>query len=479
MRLPRFRFRAPSLARRITLLTAIAVALSAIVSGVAGYFNAQSSLYAQLDQELLSTAVATGEVVAGDVQNLTGVDLQSLHSTDTILVLLKSDDTRIRPPQQKQLDLGTDELAVARLQQGSSTRTGYASDGQPYRLAAVPLQADDGGRYALVLGRPLGPTLGLLTSLRNVLIVVGLAGVLLSTALGRWVANQSLRPVRQLTEAVTRISRTDVLDPIEVHGHDELSQLSISFNTMLASLASSRARQNRLIADAGHELRTPLTSLRTNIELLVADEKANMLPEGARGEILRDVSAQLREFTSLINDLVQLSRGEYSHPAKELLDLRAPVNSALERARLRGPQLNFEVSLEPWWLQGEHDGLERAITNLLDNAVKFSPAGGTITVTLQDAHLVIADQGPGIAEEDLPHIFDRFYRSDRSRNTPGTGLGLSIVAQTVARHEGWVRAARDESGGAEFTVYLPGWPDQETARHELGLDEPEEPEPVG
>ncbi len=214
------------------------MAVSAILSGVAGYFNAQSSLYAQLDQELLGTAVATADAVAGgDVTNLAGVDLQSLHSTETILVLLKADGTRIRPPQQKTLELGPTELAVARLQHGSSTRTGTASDGQSYRVVAVPLTADNGGQYALVIGRPLAPTLGLLDSLRNVLIVVGLAGVLLSTALGRWVANQSLRPVRQLSDAVTRIAKTDVLDPIEVHGNDELSQLSVSFNSMLASLA--------------------------------------------------------------------------------------------------------------------------------------------------------------------------------------------------------------------------------------------------
>ena len=107
-------------------------------------------------------------------------------------------------------------------------------------------------------------------------------------------------------------------------------------------------------------------------------------------------------------------------------------------------------------LVGEPDGLERAITNLLDNAVKFSPPGGTITVRLDGDRLRISDEGPGIASGDLAHVFDRFWRSDSSRNTPGSGLGLSIVAQTIKSHGGWVKAGRAPSGGAQFTVRLPG-----------------------
>ena len=191
---------------------------------------------------------------------------------------------------------------------------------------------------------------------------------------------------------------------------------------MLASLASSRDRQKRLIADAGHELRTPLTSLRTNVELLVADERSRMLPEGARGEILRDIAAQL---------------GRVHHPGRRPgapeprghRSSRTPSRStcatsshALARAKRRGPA-GFDVELDPLYLVGEPDSLERAITNLLDNAVKFSPPGGTIPVQLEGDRLRISDQGPGIADEDLPHVFDRFCRSPSARTTPGSGLG--------------------------------------------------------
>lgn len=225
---------------------------------------------------------------------------------------------------------------------------------------------------------------------------------------------------------------------------------------MLNSLSSSRERQKRLIADAGHELRTPLTSMRTNVELLVADENRHMLPDGARAEILHDIAAQLGEFTSLVGDLVQLSREDKATAAPEALDFAEVVRAAIVRARRRGPGLRFDVELDPLYILGESDTLERAVTNLLDNAVKFSPPGGTIRVHLEGDVLRISDEGPGIAEEDLPHVFDRFFRSDRARSTPGTGLGLSIVAHTMQAHGGWVTAGRAAEGGAEFTLHLPG-----------------------
>ena len=181
-----------------------------------------------------------------------------------------------------------------------------------------------------------------------------------------------------------------------------------------------------------------------------------MLPAGARGEILRDVAAQLGEFTSLVGDLVQLSREDQVAASPEAIDLREVVESALSRVKRRGPGLFWDVELSPLYLVGEPDALERAVTNLLDNAVKFSPPGGTVHVHLMGDRLRIADQGPGIAEEDLPHVFERFYRSDEARTTPGSGLGLSIVAQTIQAHGGWVKAGRSTEGGAEFTVRLPG-----------------------
>jgi two-component system sensor histidine kinase MprB len=285
--------------------------------------------------------------------------------------------------------------------------------------------------------------------------VISASAILLCVLAAVFVAGATLNPIRQLTSVVSRITSTGELSTIEVQGPSEVAELEQSFNMMMESLAVSRKQQNRLIADAGHELRTPLTSLRTNIELLIADEKAQMLPEGARPQILSDVAAQLGEFTALVNDLVVLSRGDVEPRNLIALDFSEVVSRAIARTQRRGPSMVFDVSLEPIYVMGDAVALERAVTNLLDNAVKYSPQGGVITVTLDADGLVVLDEGPGISDEDIPHIFERFYRSDSSRNTPGTGLGLSIVDHTITAHGGTIEVASGSLGGAKFTVHLP------------------------
>jgi two-component system sensor histidine kinase MprB len=443
-----------SLQTRVTGLTAVAVALAVAVTGAAAYMTTRVALYQQLDSELLDLATTVATPLSDHPDDLTDLGGTGLQITGVSAAVIQADG-QVRPIPQLQVQLrpGPEELEVAKLGTGRSVRTALASNGAPYRMVAVPIR---NSHMALVLGRPLRQTNLILSSLWLVLVIFGAAGVVWAAIAGSAVSRSGLRPVRRLTDAAEHVADTDDLTPIPVTGNDELSRLADSFNQMLRSLALSRERQKRLIADTGHELRTPLTSLRTNIELLVADERHHNLPAEARREILDDVSAQLAEFTSLIGDLVQLARDDRVTPAPEPIDFRNVVTAALERARRRGPGLRFDVELNPFWVIGEADTLERAITNLLDNAVKWSPPGGTIRVQLEGDRLRVADEGPGIAEKDLPYIFDRFYRADTSRNTPGTGLGLSIVAQTVARHGGTVRAGRSAQGGAEFTVRLPG-----------------------
>ncbi|MGI3784340.1 MAG: sensor histidine kinase, partial [Janthinobacterium lividum] len=351
------------------------------------------------------------------------------------------------------LVLGPEELATARLHLGHSARSGRAADGSRYRIVAVPLANAPG--VALVVGRPLAGTDGVLSSLLLVVGLIGLLGIATAAAAGTAVARSSLRPVRQLSGAVEQIAITKELRPVRVSGATDVAVLARSFNHMVGSLAASRERQRRLIADAGHELRTPLTSLRTNVDLLLMDARTSMLREGDRLAILTDVQGQLTEFAKLIGDLVQLARDD-GEATPEALDFRHVVTAALERARRRGPGLDFDVELDPFYVVGVPDALERAVTNLLDNAVKWSPPGGTIRVQLEGNRLRVADEGPGIAEQDLPRVFDRFFRADTARTTPGTGLGLSIVAQVVRQHGGVVRAGRSAQGGAEFTMALPG-----------------------
>ncbi|MDO5534881.1 MAG: HAMP domain-containing sensor histidine kinase [Propionibacteriaceae bacterium] len=441
---------------RLAILIASAVAGAVALTGIAAYAMTLLTVYNQLDNELVQVASLTSSDIAADMENMGGIDTNAWRAANVLVMLIRSDTHQIsQPNRQTSLVLGPDELAVARTSQGSSSRTGVDTNGVPTRIVSVPLVNGD-ERWALVIGRPLATTQAILQTTGLSLVLFGGLGGAVAAGSGYAIAKSGMGPIRQLSEAVVNITQTNKLTPIEISGDDEVAHLGRSFNRMLTALENSRERQKRLIADAGHELRTPLTSMRTNVELLVADDRQGMLPEGARAEILRDVAAQLGEFTQLVGDLVQLSRDENIEASPEPVDLRDIIESALARAKRRGPGLTWDVHLEPLYLTGEPDALERALTNLLDNAVKFSPPGGTITVRLEGDRFRVADQGPGIAEEDLPHVFERFFRSPDARTTPGSGLGLSIVAQTIQAHGGWVKANRAPEGGAEFTVRLPG-----------------------
>jgi two-component system sensor histidine kinase MprB len=245
-----------------------------------------------------------------------------------------------------------------------------------------------------------------------------------------------------------------------VVGTDELARLSQSFNAMLAALAEAQARQRQLVADAGHELRTPLTSLRTNLDLLAQSDAVGGLDPTERVALLADVRAQLEELSTLVTDLIELSRDDIPQQAREPLDLADVTRRAAERVRRRAPDVTISLDLRPWVLDGDAQLLERAVTNLLDNAAKWSPPGGVVEVRLRDGRLAVTDEGAGIAEEDLPHIFERFYRSREARGEPGSGLGLAIVQQAALRHGGTVVAENVESPtgkrGARLTLRLPG-----------------------
>jgi two-component system, OmpR family, sensor histidine kinase MprB len=446
--------RALPLQRRVAFLTTVAVALAVAVTSVAGYVTLRVSLYRALDEELVATAAGLARgPAAEDLRTIGNLTERSVRADNLAVAAVRADGSTFFVPDRDRLVLGPTELAIARLRQGYSARSGVTETGEEFRIVAVPMS--ELGGYAFVLGRTLQPTDDILSSLWLALIIFGVSGVIVAAMVGITVARSSLRPVRQLSAAVEHVTATKELTPIEIDATGDIAVLAESFNQMLRSLASSRERQAQLIADAGHELRTPLTSLRTNIELLAADARSGMLTEQDRVAILNDVTDQLTEFTALIGDLVALARDETA-ASPVPLDFRDVVNAALDRVRRRGFGLNFDVELNPFYVVGDSDMLERAVTNLLDNAVKWSPPGGTVRVQLEGDRLRVADQGPGIDESDLPHVFDRFYRSDAARNTPGTGLGLSIVAQTITQHGGWVKAGPSAQGGAEFTVQLPG-----------------------
>jgi two-component system sensor histidine kinase MprB len=291
-----------------------------------------------------------------------------------------------------------------------------------------------------------------------VMLLFGLAGVIGAAAAGWAVARNGLRPVRRLTRNVERIARTENLQPLPVEGDDEIARLATAFNDMLVAVSASRERQRRLVVDAGHELRTPLTSLRTNLDLLLQADASGGLDDAARAELLEDVRGQIEEMSTLVGDLVELARDEPLPPVVEHVDLADVVDRAVARARRRGTGLTFDVDTAPWWVTGESASLERAVTNLLDNAVKWSPQGGTVRIRLNHGTLTVEDEGPGIAPADREQVFERFYRSQESRSMPGSGLGLSIVRQVIERHAGNVRVDESDDGGTRMVLQVPGAP---------------------
>jgi two-component system sensor histidine kinase MprB len=294
------------------------------------------------------------------------------------------------------------------------------------------------------------------------LIVVSVAGVLGATLVGRAIARSALQPVDDLTAAAENVARTQELSAaIDVTASGEIGRLSTAFNAMLGALSRSRDEQRRLVEDAGHELRTPLTSLRNNIELLIHAEAnpQRQLPAEDRSRLLADLDTQAVELSALIGELIELSTGERPSEAEERVALADVVGSAVERARSRWPVVSFEADLAGADVLARPAALERAVLNVLDNAAKWSPAGGTVRVTMSVTSVAVRvrvdDEGPGIAEADLPHVFERFYRADAARALPGSGLGLAIVEQVLVQHGGRAEAARADGGGARFDLVLP------------------------
>jgi two-component system sensor histidine kinase MprB len=469
--------RGMSLRARVSLLVMVAVGITVALASLVSYMVIRDEVVRHVDQDLLQRASLVAEsnlvsspqafvgpntadilVASGLKASLITTDGQRYAQYNPQLVQLKiNDHTTVIDSSLP--SVGQDEVSIAQQGYGSYFHTVGTPEGQ-YRTVAVPVAFEPG--TAIVVGTSLGPTTSTLHALGWVTFLVGLAGIGVAGTAGFAIGRTALKPVEELTVATEYIARTGDLRRIEVTGNDELARLTMSFNTMLAALARSQEYQRRLVADAGHELRTPLTSIRTNLDLLaqaMAEPDNPRLSAQDRTDLMNDARAQMEELSVLISDLVQLSRDEHPMHAIEAVDLAEIVERAVERVQRRAPSLTYDVRLSPWYLQGEPATLERAVTNLLDNAAKWSPPNGTVTITLEEGALQVADQGPGIAEKDMEHVFERFYRSPEARTMPGSGLGLAIVRQVAENHGGRVAVARAPGGGALLGVWLPGLPE--------------------
>src|SRR4051794_9830278 len=440
-----------SLASRVTLLTTMAVGLAVTIVALGAYVTVRMQLQSSLDDSLTHRAEAASSTLKTIPEEAAPAFFAG--ASDVRIGVVYDDGSSRFFDTGDVITLDHHEAAVASGDTQVSLRTVRAG-GTDYRVVAVPVEGVPG--LALIVAQSLEPQQQVLTKLGLVTLLFGIAGIITAGVAGWAVARNGLRPVRRLTAAAEDIARTERLAPIPVEGDDEVARLASAFNQMLASLAASRDRQRRLVADAGHELRTPLTSLRTNIDLLT--QAGTSLPDQARAELLTDVRAQLEELSTLVGDLVELARDEPVPAVIGTLELHEVLDHAVARVRRRAPGLSFVVAADPWYVEGDPAAVERALTNLLDNAAKWSPPGGTVTVSLHGGEVVVDDEGDGIPEADLPHVFERFYRSAESRSMPGSGLGLAIVAQVAERHFGSVEPGRSPSGGTRMTFRLPGSP---------------------
>jgi two-component system sensor histidine kinase MprB len=332
-------------------------------------------------------------------------------------------------------------VSVAKGASGTELRDDHVS-GHHLRVITVPIA----GGGAIQVARPLDEVDSVLNGLLLMLAGIAIGGVVLAAVLGGLVSRASLRPVQRFTEETESIaSAADLGRRLDAETDDELGRLARSFNSTLEALERSVAAQRHLVADASHELRTPLASLKTNLEVLLTDRE---LPAPERRELLRDLVEQADELTLLVGDIVDLARRGEPVEAFDDVPVHELVERAVVRARRHAPDIEYELALEPLTVYGVPGRLDRAVANLLDNAAKWSPPGGRVDVRLQDGELVVRDHGPGFNDDDLPFVFERFYRASDARKLQGSGLGLAIVRQVAEAHGAKVQAENAPGGGA-------------------------------
>ncbi len=437
---------------RVVVAATVAVVLVVLAVATAAYVASRNALLSSVDGSLAATAnlaLNGNRVLAGGVADLRP---QVVLPSGTALI-------------QNGLPVDSTVLAVAQGRE-SQAFANVAVAGQQYREIVVrllpgsivesqltPYPLPNGG--ALQLATPITGLDNELGHLELELILFGLGGVALALVLGLIISRAALAPLNELISSVEEVAdTTDVTKRLDPGSQDELGTLRRTFNRLLAALEQSRESQRQLVLDAGHELRTPLTSLRTNLEVI---RRLDELSPEDRQVLVDDVLTQLEELTTLVADLSELARGDQAPTEAAPFRLDRVVEDAVALAtthgRARGVQL--DVACQPSWVMGRRDRVARAVGNLLDNAIKWSPDQGVVEVGCIGGELAVRDHGPGIDPMDLPHIFNRFYRAPGARGRPGSGLGLAIVAQVAEEEGGSVWGGNADGGGALFRLRFP------------------------
>jgi two-component system sensor histidine kinase MprB len=439
---------------RLVLAATVAAVLAVLFSSTGSYLAARHALLNSVDDSLVVTAergLATGRL---DAASFTGVAVQVVAPDGEVVAT-----TGLSPFSQLPVDAAARQVASGQADREFTTVAVGGTELREYVLrfpgpvAVSGHFLPDGG--ALQLAAPLTGVNSQLGALGLALTLVAVAAVALAVVLGWLVARAAIGPLNSLTARLEVLAQTtDVSERVDPGGIDELGRLRRAFNRLLSALERSREAQRQLVLDAAHELRTPLTSLRTNLEVI---RRLNELPPADRELLVDDVLTQMEELTDLVGDLAELARGE--HLPRDVVPLRLDqlVEDAVAVARTHGRSrgVQFAVVTEPTWVRGNPDRIGRAVGNLLDNALKWSPDAGVVDVVCTAGTMTVRDHGPGIDPTDLPHIFDRFYRSPDARALPGSGLGLAIVAQVIEAEQGSVAVDNAPVNGTVFTISLP------------------------
>jgi len=437
---------------RRTALAAAAVALAVVGAGTLMYAQMERELFGELDRSLnADAAVARGPepARAGERFPFRAIGPAALAlRPDVHAQVIDSSGRVLRADTRPVPALVT---AEARAIAHEGNRTAFSTvklEDTRVRVLAVPF----GPNQALLITRSMDEIDRVLADTRTTLLIVALGGILLAAALGALVARTALAPVARLSATVEDVARTrDMSRRVAVTSRDELGRLGASFDAMLAALESSLRAQRQLVADASHELRTPLTSLRTNLELLARGQPTDELE---RQQMLRDLVSQMERLSTLVSDLIDLARDEETALPVEDVRLDSVVVDAIEDISQRYDSVRFTLQSMPSTVRGVRSRVARAVTNLLDNAAKWSPRDGVIEVTVGESEVVVRDHGPGIAAGDASRVFDRFWRAANARHLPGSGLGLAIVRDVAEAHGGSVVLERPADGGARFRLRL-------------------------
>jgi two-component system sensor histidine kinase MprB len=435
---------------RVTLLAATAVAVAIVIASLAAWFAARTELRNQVDGLLRNQATQAQAAPFLDRPPLVGLGFgrsRGFLDSQVHYQFVSSDGRVFR---------GADEtvhLPVTSIERNAASGHGSVRlrdvhvSGQHLRMITVP--TDQG---AIEIARSLSEVDGGLRGLGFVLILVSGIGIALAVGVGLLVARGVIGPVERLTSAAEHVATTEDFSAlINVDRTDELGRLAASFNAMLATVQRSQRQQQQLVMDASHEMRTPLTVLRTNIEQLARD--TGMSTE-ERQRVLADLVDEVDDFSAMVGELVDLAT---DRTAAERIEVRLDriVDQVVARLRRRAPGLVVTVESSPCTVLGDPSSIERACANVLDNARKWSPPEGPIEVVLAGGALTVRDHGPGVDDDDLPHVFERFYRAAAARSMPGSGLGLAIVDQVARTHGGTVAIARAEGGGTVVRLALP------------------------